>query len=80
MRESLRRGNGIQFRAKAEHREPDEPTVTVDEQGVTVADNGPGIPERELPGIFDKFWQASKTADQGAGLGRDRGSNHCAYI
>lgn len=36
---------------------------------ISVADNGPGIPDAQLPAIFDKFWQARKTAEQGAGIG-----------
>lgn len=36
---------------------------------ISVADNGEGIPRARLEGIFDQFWQASKTADQGAGVG-----------
>jgi signal transduction histidine kinase len=35
----------------------------------TVVDTGPGIPEENLPFIFDRFWQAAQTARQGAGLG-----------
>jgi signal transduction histidine kinase len=34
---------------------------------VSVVDSGPGLPESQLSAIFDHFWQARKTADQGAG-------------
>jgi signal transduction histidine kinase len=39
---------------------------------LTVADSGIGIPEKELPRIFDEFFRASnagKTTDTGTGLG-----------
>ncbi len=36
---------------------------------ITVIDEGPGIPEGQRAGLFDNFWQARKTADQGAGVG-----------
>ncbi|WP_413290460.1 sensor histidine kinase [Bdellovibrio sp. HCB337] len=36
---------------------------------ISVLDNGTGIPDSQLEGIFDNFWQARKTADQGAGIG-----------
>lgn len=36
---------------------------------ISVLDSGTGIPESQLPGIFDNFWQARKTQDQGAGVG-----------
>ncbi len=36
---------------------------------ISITDSGPGIPEKQIAGIFDKFWQAPKTADQGAGVG-----------
>jgi signal transduction histidine kinase len=36
---------------------------------ISVSDSGPGIPENKLAGIFDNFWQARKTAEQGAGVG-----------
>ena len=45
--------------------------VRSDQQFVTIsiADSGPGIPEAQIPGLFENFWQARKTADQGAGVG-----------
>lgn len=36
---------------------------------ISVVDNGSGIPDSQQEGIFDNFWQARKTADQGAGIG-----------
>jgi signal transduction histidine kinase len=36
---------------------------------VSVKDSGPGIPEKQLPEIFNHFWQARKTAEQGPGIG-----------
>lgn len=36
---------------------------------VSVIDAGPGIPESRLATIFENFWQAKGTADQGAGVG-----------
>ncbi|CAN5674420.1 hypothetical protein BH10BDE1_BH10BDE1_16720 [soil metagenome] len=36
---------------------------------VSVIDGGPGIPEDRLATIFENFWQASRTANQGAGVG-----------
>jgi signal transduction histidine kinase/CheY-like chemotaxis protein len=35
----------------------------------SVADSGPGIGEDELPHVFDRYWQAAKTARLGTGLG-----------
>jgi signal transduction histidine kinase len=34
-----------------------------------VRDTGPGIASEDLPHIFDRFWQAKKTARAGVGLG-----------
>ena len=34
-----------------------------------VADTGSGIPTEHLPHVFDRFWQATRTGRQGAGLG-----------
>lgn len=35
---------------------------------ISVKDNGPGIPDTQLHEIFNHYWQAPKTADQGAGI------------
>ena len=34
-----------------------------------VADTGPGIAAEDLPRVFDRFWQAKRTAHLGSGLG-----------
>ncbi len=34
-----------------------------------VTDSGPGIAPTQLPHVFDRFWQANRTARQGTGLG-----------
>jgi signal transduction histidine kinase len=36
---------------------------------ITIADNGPGIPKKNLGDIFNPYWQAKRTARLGAGLG-----------
>lgn len=36
---------------------------------ISVLDSGSGIPEGQLAQIFDNFWQAPRTSDQGAGVG-----------
>jgi signal transduction histidine kinase len=43
--------------------------AAADEVVVTVQDTGPGIPERDLPHIFDRFWHAGRQRRGGAGLG-----------
>lgn len=42
-----------------------------DDGGVrfAVTDSGPGIPAEELPHVFNRFWQARRTAHLGSGLG-----------
>lgn len=60
-------GNAIKFSEKG--------AITVrafpGEDGVQfqVVDSGPGIPSSDLPHVFDRFWQAPKTARRGSGLG-----------
>lgn len=35
----------------------------------SVSDTGPGIDEQDLPHVFDRFWQAQRAREGGAGLG-----------
>lgn len=49
-------------------------TVEADSAGarLSVLDNGPGVPEEDLPHLFDRFWRGEKSrsrASGGAGLG-----------
>jgi signal transduction histidine kinase len=34
-----------------------------------VVDSGPGIPERQMPHVFERFWQGGASNQQGVGLG-----------
>lgn len=36
---------------------------------ISVSDTGPGIPNEQLPKVFDRFWQAQETKQLGSGLG-----------
>ena len=40
-----------------------------DEVIISVLDNGKGIAADQLPRVFDRYWQSSRTDRQGAGLG-----------
>lgn len=61
-------GNAIKYT-------PEGGTVTIvavpdrDVVRVSVTDTGVGIPEHEVPRVFDRFWQSKRTNRSGAGLG-----------
>lgn len=61
-------GNALKFAADG-----GRVTVRGEREGnsvyVTVTDSGPGIPAEDLKYIFDRYWQARKTARHGTGLG-----------
>lgn len=61
-------GNAIKFTAKGGSikvtAQPESEHVKF-----SVADTGSGISPEELPHIFDRYWQARKTAKSGSGLG-----------
>ena len=61
-------GNAIKFTP-----EGGSITLRVEARGAEawffVTDTGPGIPQEHLPRIFERFWQAKKTARLGTGLG-----------
>jgi len=43
--------------------------VVVESDQVTIRDEGPGIPEADLPYLFTRFWRGSTRQHEGAGLG-----------
>jgi signal transduction histidine kinase len=43
--------------------------VVVESDRVTIRDEGPGIPEADLPHLFTRFWRGSARQTEGAGLG-----------
>jgi two-component system sensor histidine kinase QseC len=55
----------------AAHHAPNHSTilVTVDPQGISVRDQGPGIPVDDMPMLFKRFWRGAHRRDVGAGLG-----------
>jgi signal transduction histidine kinase len=61
-------GNAIKFT-------PERGTISVraeaenQEIRVTVADTGPGIPPDQLANVFDRYWQARRSDQEGSGLG-----------
>jgi PAS domain S-box-containing protein len=61
-------GNAIRF-TQAGGRITAGATSRDDEVVFWVADTGCGIPSENLPHVFDRFWQATRTGRQGAGLG-----------
>lgn len=44
-------------------------TITLDESGIRVRDDGTGIDEAALPHVFKRFWRVPGTTRPGAGLG-----------
>ncbi len=50
---------------------PDQSTilVTIDSTGISVRDEGPGIPPGDMPKLFKRFWRGAHRRDKGAGLG-----------
>ena len=61
-------GNAIKF-TKAGGRITAGASSRDDEVVFWVADTGSGIASENLPRVFDRFWQATKSGRQGAGLG-----------
>lgn len=45
------------------------PRKEADEVVISVVDTGKGIAAEQLPKVFDRYWQSSRTDRQGAGLG-----------
>ena len=44
--------------------------MTLSDHVLTVRDHGPGIPDRDLPHVFDRFYRAASMRDRpGSGLG-----------
>lgn len=57
--------NALRFTA-----EDSEVEIIVDPQGkITIADRGPGIPEKDRDQLFQRFWQSDRRKGSGAGLG-----------
>ena len=57
--------NAVKFSPKG-----GEVTVALEGNAVSIRDNGPGIPENDLPYIFDRFYKArSEENKSGSGLG-----------
>ena len=50
---------------------PDRSTilVTINPMGISVRDEGPGIPPGDMPKLFKRFWRGAHRRDKGAGLG-----------
>lgn len=55
----------------AVHHAPEHSVVVLelDERGIAVRDEGPGIPDEDIPKLFQRFWRGAHRRDNGAGLG-----------
>ncbi|MBC8043482.1 MAG: tetratricopeptide repeat protein [Rhizobacter sp.] len=49
--------------------QPHADTQRTDIATITISDTGIGVPEQELPHVFDRFYQVSKTHTEGTGIG-----------
>jgi signal transduction histidine kinase/DNA-binding NarL/FixJ family response regulator len=61
-------GNGLKF-SPAGGRVEVRAVATDRALRIEVADNGPGIQEKELPHVFERFWQGGILKRRGVGLG-----------
>jgi PAS domain S-box-containing protein len=61
-------GNAIKF-SPAGSKIVVVPRREADQVVISVVDNGRGIAAEQLPRVFDRYWQSSRTDRQGAGLG-----------
>ena len=61
-------GNAIKF-SPAGSKIVVVPRKEADEVVISVVDTGKGITAEQLPRVFDRYWQSSRTDRQGAGLG-----------
>ena len=44
-------------------------TLAVQQAGITVRDQGPGVPQAHLAKMFERFWRGPERREDGAGLG-----------
>jgi len=44
-------------------------TAAISPQRLSILDQGPGVPEADLPLLFKRFWRGAQRQDDGAGLG-----------
>lgn len=43
--------------------------ITIEQQSVSVADTGPGLPEDEMDKVFDRYYRGQHTTGKGSGIG-----------
>jgi signal transduction histidine kinase len=61
-------GNAIKFTPERGTISVRAETKNADVQ-VTVSDTGPGIPSEQIANLFDRYWQARRSEQEGSGLG-----------